>query len=71
MQHQIEHGGVQDGCITQRLAGRGRPGQDENARTDDGADAERGEAPRAEGLAQALVRLLGSLNQSIDALGAE
>ena len=62
--------------VQNRLGGddgarRRRAGERENADADHGADAERRQAPRAQRLAQPLLRLLGGRNQSVDALGAE
>jgi hypothetical protein len=47
-------------------AGDGRADDGENARADDGADAEGGERPGAEGLLEAVLRVLGVEDQLVN-----
>ncbi len=68
---QVEHLRVQDGGNFEVLAGGGRAGEHEDAAADDGADAERGQAPRAEGLLEPVLGLLGVGDQLVDGLAGE
>jgi len=58
VQNEVEHRGVQDGLETERLARGRRSGEDEDAGADDGADPERGEAPRPQRPPQPALRIL-------------
>jgi hypothetical protein len=53
------------------LARRRRAGQDKDAGADDGANAQRRQAPRAERLLEPVFRLLGIRDQLVDGLGGE
>src|SRR5450755_4439157 len=53
------------------LAGRGGAGDGEDSRTDHRANAERDQAPDAEGLLKTLFRLFGCRDQRVDALSAK
>ena len=67
---QVEHLRVQDGGRFKVLAGGGGAGEDENARADDGADAERGERPRAEGFFQPMPGRVGVRDELVDGFAA-
>jgi hypothetical protein len=63
---QVEDLGMNDGWQDKVLARRRRPGQHENSRTDDGANAQRGQAPRAKRFLQAVPRVFRLGNQLVD-----
>src|SRR6185295_4753525 len=71
MEDQVEHLSVENRVSAQRFSRGGRAGQNEDARPDHRADAERGEAPGTQSPPQPLIRLLGDFDQRVDALGAE
>ena len=60
--------GVEDGGGFEVLAGGGGAGEDEDAGADDGADAEGGERPGAEGLLELMAGFGGLGNQLVDRL---
>ena len=67
----IEHLSVQDrGSLEVLASGRG-PGKDKNSGADDRADAECGQRPRAQRLAQSMFRLVGLSDQFVDGLAAQ
>ncbi len=67
----VRHLRVPDGRQLEVLARRGSAGQHEDARADDGADAEGGQRPRAERLFQTMLGLLRVGDQLVDGLGGE
>ena len=67
----VEHLRVQNRRSLEIFSGRGGAGEHENARADDGADAQRGQRPRAQSLLQALARSFGFGDQLVDRLAAE
>ena len=62
---------VEDGSGVEFLAGDGRPHDREDARTDDRADTESGERPRAKRLLQPMFRLLRFGDQLVNGLARE
>jgi len=68
---QVENSGIQNGVdFFDFASGRGS-GQGKNARTDDRADSEGGQAPRPECFLETMQRLFRRGNQNIDALRAK
>jgi hypothetical protein len=67
----VERLGVQEGRSLKEFSGGGGAGEDENAGTDDGADAQRGERPGAQRFAEAVGRVLGIGDQLVDRFAAE
>src|SRR5215470_5808065 len=68
---QVEDLRVQDGRGLKVFAGCGSAGEDEYAGSDDRADAQRGQRPRAEGFAKTVFGVLGFGDQLVDGLAAE
>ena len=68
---QVEHLRVQDGRSLEVLSRRGRAGENEYARADDRADAERRQRPRPQRLFEPVPGLVGFRNQLVDGLAAE
>ena len=68
---QIEHLRVQDGWSLEMFACSRGPGKDKNSRSNDGADAERRQRPRAQSFAQLMLRLFGFSNQLVNGFAAE
>ena len=68
---EVEHLRVQNGRSLEIFSGGRRAGEDENARADDGADAQRGQRPRAERFLQPMSRVFGFGDQLVDRLAAE
>src|SRR5580692_2638729 len=66
---QIDQGSVPPGVNFESLAGRRGAGEREDARADDGANAESNQAPGAQCPLELLIRLLGFQNQSVNTLG--
>jgi hypothetical protein len=60
--------GVVDRGRFKVFARGGGPGQDEDARANDGSNSESGQRPGAKGFLQAVARLLGVRNQLVDRL---
>jgi len=67
----IRQRAVEDGCGVELLAGDGRPYDGEDARTNDRADAEPGERPRAQRLFQPVFGLLRFGDQLVNGLARE
>jgi hypothetical protein len=63
--------GVEDGGRFKVFAGGGGAGEDEDARADDGADAERGERPGAKAFLQPVAGFGGLGNQPVDRLAGK
>jgi hypothetical protein len=68
---QIQDLGMQNGGSFEMLSGGGCPRENEDARADDRADAQRRQRPGAERLFQAMLGLLGFGDQPVDGLAAE
>ena len=62
---------VQDGRRFKVLASRGGSGEDENARADDGADAEGCERPRAERFFQPMLGLVRLRNEPVNGFAGQ
>jgi hypothetical protein len=60
--------GVKDGGGFEVFAGGGGAGEDEDARTDNGADSEGGERPGAKGFLQPMVGVIGLGDELVDRL---
>src|ERR1035438_6231601 len=69
MQHQVPDLGFQYRSDLDGFASRGRAGQDEDTGADDGSDTECSQAPWTQRLVEALLGLLGSRDQRVDAFG--
>ena len=67
----VNEGSVCDGGVGKLLAGDGGADDGEDARTDDRADAERGERPGPERLLQRMLRLLGVADELVNRLSGE
>jgi hypothetical protein len=63
--------GVVDRGRFKVFASGGSPGENEDARADDGPNSEGGQRPGAKGLLQAVARLLGVRNQLVDRLAGK
>jgi hypothetical protein len=63
--------GVPDRWQLEVFARRRGTGQDEDAGADDGADSQRCQAPRPEGLLETVLRLFRLRDQLVDGLGGE
>ena len=70
-QQEVEHLRVKDGWDFEVLASGGGPGENENARADDGADTEGRKRPRAQGFLEPVARVFGVRDQLVDGLAAE
>jgi hypothetical protein len=70
-QQEVEHLRVKDGWDFEMLASGGGPGQNKDARADNGTDAEGGEAPWAERLLEPVVRLFRFGDQLVDGFSGE
>ena len=68
---QVEHLRVQDRRSLEIFSRRRGSGENENAGADDGADAQRGQRPRAQRLLQPLAGVFGVGDQLVDGLAAE
>ena len=68
---QVERLRVQDGRRLKIFSRGGGSGQNENARADDGADAERRQRPRAQGLTEPVFRVFRVRDQLVDGLATE
>ena len=68
---QVEHLRVQDGRRFEMFASRGCSRKNENARPDDGADAQSGQRPGSELLFKPVAGSVGVGNQLVDGLAAE
>jgi hypothetical protein len=71
MDEVLEQRRVDDGAELEFLAGDGRADDGEDAGTDDGADAEGGQRPRAERLFQAMLGFFGVRYEFVDRLLGE
>jgi len=71
VQQKIEHLRMQDGRDLEVLARRRGAGQNEDSGTDDGADAERRQAPGPERLLEPMFGLFRLRDQLVDGLGGE
>lgn len=69
MQNEIKHGRMEHGWKTESLSRGCGSGENEDTGTDDGADAERGQAPWTQRAMQPLARLIAGGDESIDVLG--
>jgi len=70
-QEQIKNLSVEDRWNFKVLPGRSGPGQNEDAGTNDGADAQRREAPRPKALFKPMVGLFRLGDQLVDGLSGE
>ena len=62
---------MQEGRSLEIFSGGGGAGENKNAGTDDGADAKRGQRPRAKGLFQGVLRLCRVPDQFVDRLAGK
>ena len=62
---------MQEGRSLKIFSGGGGPGKNENAGTDDGADAQRGQRPGAERFTEPVLGVLGIGDQLVDRLAAK
>ena len=67
----IEDLRVKDRWRFKVLTRRSGPGKNKNSRTDDCADTERGQRPRAQRLPQTMLGLVSLSNQFVDGLAAQ
>ena len=69
--NRVENLSVKNGGSLKKFSGGGGSGEHEDARADNGADAQRRQRPGAERLLQTLARSLGFRDQLVDRLAAE
>jgi hypothetical protein len=71
MQHEVEHGGVEQGPGSLSSACGSRSCNREDSRAYDDPDSEKCQTPRPKGFFETLGRFFGASNQLVDALGPE